>query len=82
MKNIKTVGLVFVLSIFFNLNFAQIGIYNWLKYNKPELTVDSDLICGDTNGYLGFIENLDSENTPCWAELVYLEVDGIRIMAF
>lgn len=44
---------------------------------------DEDLICGNTAGYIGFIENLDGGNTPRWAEPVYLEVDGkpIRIMA-
>lgn len=44
---------------------------------------DEDLICGNTAGYIGFIENLDGGNTPRWAEPVYLEVKGkpIRIMA-
>lgn len=44
---------------------------------------DEDLICGNTAGYIGFIENLDGANPPRWAEPVYLEVDKkpIRIMA-
>lgn len=44
---------------------------------------DEDLICGNTAGYIGFIENLDGGNTPCWAEPVYLEADKkpIRIQA-
>ncbi len=44
---------------------------------------DEDLICGNTAGYIGFIENLDGGNTPRWAEPVYLEVNKkpIRIMA-
>jgi hypothetical protein len=44
---------------------------------------DEDLICGNTAGYIGFIENLDGGNTPKWAEPVYLKVKGkpIRIMA-
>ncbi|MDQ3331116.1 MAG: FG-GAP-like repeat-containing protein [Planctomycetota bacterium] len=46
---------------------------------------DDDLICGNTAGYIGFIENLgDGEGgTPRWAEPVRLEADGqtIRIMA-
>jgi len=44
---------------------------------------DEDLICGNTAGYIGFIENLDAGNPPKWAEPVYLKADGevIRIMA-
>ncbi|MCD6355402.1 MAG: VCBS repeat-containing protein [Prolixibacteraceae bacterium] len=44
---------------------------------------DEDLICGNTAGYIGFVENLDGGNTPRWAAPVYLEVKGkpIRIMA-
>ncbi|MGB2865742.1 MAG: VCBS repeat-containing protein [Sedimentisphaerales bacterium] len=44
---------------------------------------DEDLICGNTAGYLGFIENLDGGNPPRWAAPVYLKADGeiIRIMA-
>jgi len=44
---------------------------------------DEDLITGNTAGYIGFIENLDGENPPRWAEPVYLETNGepIRIMA-
>jgi len=44
---------------------------------------DEDLICGNSAGYIGFIENLDDGNPPKWNEPVYLEADGevIRIMA-
>ena len=44
---------------------------------------DEDLICGNTAGYIGFIENLDGGNPPKWAEPKYLKADGnvIRIQA-
>lgn len=44
---------------------------------------DEDLICGNSGGYVGFIENLDGGNPPKWAAPVYLRADGkiIRIMA-
>ncbi len=46
---------------------------------------DWDLICGNTAGYIGFIENLSGPGVaqPKWAEPRRLEVDGkaIRIMA-
>jgi hypothetical protein len=44
---------------------------------------DQDLICGNTAGYIGFIENLDNGNPPKWNKPVYLETkDGpVRIMA-
>ena len=44
---------------------------------------DDDLICGNTAGYIGFIENLDGGNPPRWAEPVYLNADDeiIRIQA-
>ncbi|GJM33597.1 MAG: hypothetical protein DHS20C18_25980 [Saprospiraceae bacterium] len=44
---------------------------------------DEDLICGNTAGYIGFIENLDGGNTPRWANPKLLEANGevIRIMA-
>jgi len=44
---------------------------------------DEDLICGNTAGYIGFIENLDGSDPPSWAAPEYLEADGevIRIMA-
>ncbi|MEN8193450.1 MAG: VCBS repeat-containing protein [Bacteroidota bacterium] len=44
---------------------------------------DDDLICGNTAGYIGFIENLNGENPPKWAEPVYLQADDevIRIQA-
>ena len=44
---------------------------------------DEDLICGNTAGYIGFIENLDGGNPPKWNNPRYLEADGkvIRIMA-
>jgi hypothetical protein len=44
---------------------------------------DEDLICGNTAGYIGFIENLDGGNPPRWAEPKYLKAGGevIRIQA-
>ncbi len=44
---------------------------------------DDDLICGNTAGYIGFVENLDGGNPPRWAEPVYLKADDeiIRIQA-
>ncbi len=44
---------------------------------------DEDLICGNSAGYVGFIENLDGGNPPKWAAPIYLRADGniIRIMA-
>jgi len=44
---------------------------------------DEDLICGNTAGYVGFIENLDGGDPPKWAEPVRLKADGktIRIVA-
>ena len=44
---------------------------------------DEDLICGNTAGYVGLIENLDGGNPPKWAEAVLLEADGqvLRIEA-
>jgi hypothetical protein len=44
---------------------------------------DEDLICGNTAGYIGFIENIDGGNPPKWAAPAYLKADGeiIRIMA-
>jgi hypothetical protein len=44
---------------------------------------DQDLICGNSAGYVGFIENLDGGNPPKWAAPVYLKADDkvIRIMA-
>lgn len=44
---------------------------------------DEDLICGNTAGYIGFIENLDGEDPPAWANPVLLEESGkpIRILA-
>lgn len=44
---------------------------------------DEDLICGNTAGYIGFIENLSGANPPKWAEPVYLKSDEnvIRIQA-
>ena len=44
---------------------------------------DEDLICGNTAGEIGFIENLDGKNPPKWAAPKLLEVDGepIRILA-
>ncbi|MCA9070103.1 MAG: VCBS repeat-containing protein, partial [Planctomycetaceae bacterium] len=37
---------------------------------------DEDLICGNTAGYIGFIENLDGKNPPKWAAPKYLEANG------
>ena len=44
---------------------------------------DEDLICGNTAGYIGFIENLDGGDPPQWAAPVHLEAGGevIRIQA-
>ncbi|MCK5457873.1 MAG: VCBS repeat-containing protein, partial [Melioribacteraceae bacterium] len=44
---------------------------------------DEDLICGNTAGYIGFIENLDGAISPKWAEPVYLKAEDevIRIQA-
>ncbi|RLD70545.1 MAG: VCBS repeat-containing protein, partial [Bacteroidetes bacterium] len=44
---------------------------------------DEDLICGNTAGYIGFIENLDGKDSPKWAEPVYLKAEDkiIRIQA-
>jgi len=36
---------------------------------------DEDLICGNTAGYVGFIENLDGSSSPKWAEATYLKAD-------
>ena len=41
---------------------------------------DEDLICGNTAGYIGFIENLDGAETPKWAKPVYLKADGETIL--
>lgn len=40
---------------------------------------DEDLICGNTAGYIGFIENLDGAETPKWAKPVYLKAGGETI---
>jgi len=37
---------------------------------------DEDLICGNSAGYLGFIENLKDGVSPKWARPVYLKADG------
>lgn len=37
---------------------------------------DEDLICGNTAGYIGFVENLDGGDPPQWAEPKYLTADG------
>ncbi|HOI79779.1 MAG TPA: VCBS repeat-containing protein [Petrimonas sp.] len=44
---------------------------------------DEDLICGNSAGYIGFIENLGGGTTPRWNKPEYLKADGevIRIMA-
>jgi hypothetical protein len=41
---------------------------------------DEDLICGNTAGHIGFIENLGGGATPKWAKPVYLEADGETIL--
>jgi hypothetical protein len=43
---------------------------------------DTDLVAGDSAGYIGFIENLGG-TPPKWAEPVYLAADGkvIRVLA-
>jgi len=44
---------------------------------------DEDLICGNTAGYIGFIENLDGGDPPQWDPPKYLEAEEevIRIQA-
>jgi len=44
---------------------------------------DEDLICGNTAGRIGLIENLDGGNPPAWSEPQLLAADGetIRIQA-
>ena len=44
---------------------------------------DEDLICGNSAGYIGFIENLDGAETPKWAapKLLEAEAEVIRIQA-
>lgn len=44
---------------------------------------DEDLVCGNTAGHIGFIENVDGGYPPRWAEPRLLEADGrvIRIQA-
>jgi hypothetical protein len=37
---------------------------------------DEDLVCGNTAGYIGFIENLDGGNPPKWAAPKHLAVEG------
>ncbi|MCK3682815.1 VCBS repeat-containing protein [Maribellus sp. YY47] len=41
---------------------------------------DEDLICGNTAGYIGFIENLGNGDSPKWAKPVYLKADGETIL--
>ncbi|HWS01108.1 MAG TPA: VCBS repeat-containing protein, partial [Prolixibacteraceae bacterium] len=44
---------------------------------------DEDLVCGNSAGYIGFIENMNGAVSPAWNEPVLLKADGevIRIMA-
>ncbi len=44
---------------------------------------DEDLICGNSAGYIGFIENLNGGDPPRWAAPVYLKAgnETIRIQA-
>lgn len=37
---------------------------------------DEDIICGNTAGYIGFIENLGGGENPVWAEPEYLQAGG------
>jgi len=37
---------------------------------------DEDLVCGNTAGYISFIENLDGGNPPKWAAPKYLKANG------
>jgi len=37
---------------------------------------DEDLICGNTAGYIGFIENLDGKENPRWAAPEYIKAGG------
>ncbi len=43
---------------------------------------DEDILCGNSAGYIGFIENLDGKELPKWDSPKYLRADGkvIRIM--
>lgn len=41
---------------------------------------DEDLICGNTAGHIGFIENVGNSDFPKWAKPVYLEAGGESIM--
>ncbi len=41
---------------------------------------DEDLICGNTAGHIGFIENVGNSDFPKWARPVYLEAGGESIM--
>jgi hypothetical protein len=41
---------------------------------------DEDLICGNTAGHFGFIENIGGGENPIWAKPVYLETDGETIL--
>jgi hypothetical protein len=41
---------------------------------------DEDLICGNTAGHIGFIENLGGGEKPKWAKPVYLKADGETIL--
>jgi hypothetical protein len=40
---------------------------------------DEDLVCGNTSGNIGFIENLDGGNPPRWANPVLLKAGGKTI---
>ncbi len=63
----------------------------WLKFGALATPVsfdwdgdgDEDLVCGNTAGYIGFIENLDGGDPPKWAKPVTLTADGeiIRVQA-
>ena len=34
---------------------------------------DEDLICGNSAGYIGFVENLDGGDPPSWAPPIFLK---------
>uniref|UniRef100_UPI003217B21E FG-GAP repeat domain-containing protein n=1 Tax=uncultured Draconibacterium sp. TaxID=1573823 RepID=UPI003217B21E len=41
---------------------------------------DEDLICGNTAGHIGYIENLGNNKETSWANPIYLQADGETIM--
>lgn len=61
----------------------SIDVYGNTTPNMEDFDGDGDLICGNSAGYIGFIENLDAGNPPDWKKPELLKADGevIRIMA-